>query len=273
MSISGKIFLVVIVVVFGLITAFIAPITAILTTNYNELDNHQAKENTLRVFNFIEEQINTVARSATDWSRWDDTVLFIAGADQGYLDEEIPNAGIPIGLNVNIMGFINDQRQLMHQITVDLQYQRVMDLPPEFAELAQHSYTNREVDEIWAIRGLTLLDNTATIVAFAPVTDSDRVPPASGTLIFGKFLDTYAINQLNEALQLETKLYLVQEPLSVAIQAILDDLEGNYQPELPLDLYLVDDTTPQNIVIQIKQHKLESQSIQLRIADKFIVCI
>ncbi|MCR2805664.1 sensor domain-containing diguanylate cyclase [Paenibacillus soyae] len=202
MKIRVKAFLVVSITLALFLTLLFWVVAPILMKESIELDRNTMINDAKRVRNYLDGDMQSLARTNTDWAVWDDTYLFLQGQQPEYMDVNLQHDTFENN-RVSFMLFFNASRQLIHQQGFDIYNSEPLELDSGFPNVFLPLIpTDGDVDH-------TLLIRTGAGFAMAAIHSvhtSDGEGPAAGTLIMGKFIQKEYIASMAEVLSLDLRL-------------------------------------------------------------------
>lgn len=269
MGLRTKIFIIISLTLVGLIVALYIMSRTILLESFVQLETQYTRENVDRVLSALFDELDNLAISAQDYAEWDDTYTFVVDGNKDYKDSNLMDVTF-VDLRLNLMVFVNTSGQTVFSKNFDLLNNREIDIPTGLIEtlsangpLANLSASNPD------LRGLVLLPEGPMLVVARAILTNDSQGPSHGVLIFGRYLNSAAIEDLAQKthLSLTTQLFdtlplpsdfqavksalskqnpILIQPLSsetIAGYALVEDING--QPALILRVDL-----PRNIYRQ-----------------------
>ena len=171
-------------------------------------ENKEAELNAQRFITNLNLAIQNINSTDNDWSSWDDTYQFIENNNTAYIESNLPDQTF-IHLDLNLIFFINQSRQLVFGKAFDLENQTVINL--QDAQISQiltndFLYTNETTQ---SEGGLILLNGTPMLVISQPILTSSDEGPVRGTLIMGRFMDKSKCYALAQAVGLPVETFAI----------------------------------------------------------------
>lgn len=173
-----------------------------LLDNFEEMEQQLAASNVKRGLIVLARMLSELDNTVRDWAAWDDTYLFIQGANEQYkksnlVDETFAN------LEVNLMIFINSNGQIVYGKAFNFSSSKELPIPQEFLNLlSANSFLWNHSDTESGITGIVHLNETSLLIASHPIVTSHREGPVKGALIIGRFLDSPMIKDLEDSVLL-----------------------------------------------------------------------
>jgi PAS domain S-box-containing protein len=169
-------------------------------------ENKEAESNAQRFIINLNITLQEINSTVKDWASWDDTYQFIENNNTAYMDSNLPDQTF-IHLELNLIFFINQSRQLVFGKAFDLENQTAINLQDaQISQIANNNflYTN---DTSQSEGGLILFAGTPMLVISQPILTSADEGPVRGALIMGRFLDKSQSNALAQAVGLPFEIF------------------------------------------------------------------
>ena len=207
MNLRRKTLLILGLVLIGAIVIILGLSYTVLLGSYATFEDETVRDSSFEAIKAINSEISLLELKCSDWSRWDETYLFISGEDSEYVQrnlipETIDNLGIDVFL------FINQSRQLVYATGYNKSIRQRIPLPDEYEEdLLSSDYLFSHDQAISSRTGIISVGNVPLMVVSEPVLKSTYEGPPAGFLIFGKYLDTDEIHKLSDATSLNLTIF------------------------------------------------------------------
>ncbi|MFK7800198.1 MAG: CHASE4 domain-containing protein [Anaerolineae bacterium] len=201
MSIRIKILSVVILFFTVLFIAIYFISSSIITDRFFSLEEEISLSHLKRMTNTLQKDKTKLIREADDYSAWDDSKEFIENKNQEYLDGNF-DIFTARSLDINLMVFYDENGNLVHGQSYDLQTGRVLPVSDDIQswlqqnpQLIAHSTTESQYS------GFVKSDERLFFFVSNPILDSFDNGPISGTLIFAQFYDDRRVKALGTLLE------------------------------------------------------------------------
>lgn len=174
----------------------------------NITDEQNTTQDTTRLVQALNNQIEGIDATVSDWAPWDDTYEFITSGDPGYIASNLPNDSAFTNIQVELMLFIDNSGQIVYGKMVDLAGAGEIPIPKSlYSELHAGSRLLSHKDPTDKLAGILFLPEGPMIIASQPIVTSQGKGPIRGTLIMGRRLDEAEIAQLSQATQLSISVF------------------------------------------------------------------
>lgn len=209
MGLRTKIVIVISLTLVSLISTLYLASRTILLNSFIELEEQRTHQNVERVLSILSDQLANLETTTQDYAEWDDTYSFVMDGNQDYINANLTDLTFT-DLKLNLILIINTSGRLVFAKNFDLE--RGQETPVS-AGLSKYISTNSPLvnhEEIGTgLKGLILLPEGPMLVASRPILTNESQGPIHGALIFGRYLDSAAIEQLAEIahLSLTTRLF------------------------------------------------------------------
>lgn len=188
-----------------------------LIQSSNSSDEFSTSRDVARLNIALSKMIADMDSNAGDWAPWDDTYEFITSGNPEFVTLNLSNQ-IFTNLGVEVMVFINNEKQIIHQKYVNLDSGGEQSINESLIHAIQNDdlLTSHESPGD-RLSGILSLPEGEMILASQPIITSTREGPIRGTLVMGRFLNSNALGVLSEQTQLEIEAYTFHD----------DDLPGD----------------------------------------------
>src|SRR5215207_2158409 len=196
----------------GLILLLYITFNSTLLNGFLRLGDQDVRLNLSRLLSYITTQVTHLELHIQDWAHWDDTYQFMQNPNETLLEESL-HAETFKNLRVNLMVFLNEDREIVYSAVYDLMTAEALPVPPSLmAYLREHDRLLQSNDGELGSAGLLVLDDVPMIVASSPILPGNLEGPPRGTLIWGQYLDTYRVRELAALMQMPVTLISNQNP-------------------------------------------------------------
>lgn len=158
----------------------------LIMASYGEHEKYVIREATLRASEVIDEELEHMEKTNSDWSSWDDTRMFMMGKAPGYINENMMNSTY-INLGINMMILVDTNGRVVFGKSVDLKTGLEVETPTEFNEALPPDGPILKHGGV--MKGILSLHDASMLVTARPILDSNGHGPSVGTLIIGRWLD------------------------------------------------------------------------------------
>ncbi len=182
----------------------------VLLPAFVQLDMTAATDNTERVIQALERDVELLIPSAKDWATWDDTYEFIDNKNSDYIEANL-NVKALESLGVNLLVFydIDGRRVWGKGYDFDSGEEVAMGELSEDSLNPAHPLLGTSSKED-TVSGLYRTPTGAILVASRPILTSNGDGPSRGRVVIGRFLNEAAI----ERLELQARVNLKTEHLA-----------------------------------------------------------
>lgn len=257
MGLRTKIFIIISLTLVGLIVALYIMSQTILLESFVQLEEQYTRENVNRVLSALFDELDNLSVTTEDYAEWDDTYTFVVDGNKEYINTNLTDTNF-VDLSLNLVVFINTSGQIVFSKSFDLLNNREIDAPTGLIEslsangfLVKHSDTNSE------LKGLVLLPEGPMLVAARAILTNESQGPSHGVLVFGRYLNSAAIEDLAQKTHLSLTMQLFDAlPLPSDFQAVKSALSKQspiliqpLSPETIAGYALVEDINDQPALI------------------------
>jgi len=175
----------------------------ILLQDFRKIEESRMRDNVQRVNGAMENTRQTLIAKTIDWAQWDDTYEFITDRNDKYI-ASILNYETLAALQMRHVVYVNTDKKVIESFKVLPEEEKVIPIPSgqlkailNTTSLFQHDTVDNRVS------GFLWLEDELVLIAAIPITDSKRVNPINGTLIFTQILSSDFIAAVGEQTRLD----------------------------------------------------------------------
>lgn len=185
----------------------------------------------------IENEGNDLIAALEDWVYWDDTSAFIEDKNFEFVKNNLQNHSLD-SLNINLALFYNAKDELVYTGDYKLDERASDSLIENISENLIRLHTPDDSSE--SKTGLLVFDDRAYFVGIADITDSLKVSPSNGTLVFVRNIDSGLIDYIKRTLGVAIRFRSVgimeppngttiEDPIlhSMETSNVIKDINGN----------------------------------------------
>ncbi|MFK7853901.1 MAG: diguanylate cyclase [Granulosicoccus sp.] len=167
------------------------------TPAFNSLENSNASDQLLRVQEFIEAERADVDLLVTDWSEWDDLMLFARGENDEFQDENLAEGYLrDLGMSFGIIVDMEGQPIWSQAYPTGEEITSIDYLFPSGIDQDSGLLSPVEFDE--HVSGLVATAQGPAIVSSAAILWSNAEGPPGGHMIAGKLLDASRLETISQ---------------------------------------------------------------------------
>jgi PAS domain S-box-containing protein len=179
-----------------------------LMNSFQELENNYARDNTRRVYEVLQNEVDHLALFADDWAAWDDTYAFIEDSNERYIRTNLPNTTF-VSNRLNFIAYFNIDGELVYGRRYDPIKAEQEELPEIWRQqyFPEHPLFIARNEAGKAIGILKTPQGNALLVVSFPILDSFGKGPPRGTLVMGRLFDAREIQRLSKAALISLQLH------------------------------------------------------------------
>ncbi len=228
MDLRAKTFLIIGLTLLGGIALIVLFSFTLLTESYSRFEEDNTRQNVINGLKVLSNEKDQIYSLTGDWSRWDETYLFVQDKNENYIIKNLNYASIS-NLGVDLLIFFREDNSLKYATQINT--------------TAGHmeSVSDRVVSQVAAIPGFfsfesildgksgyILLPDGPAIITSQPIITSTYQGPSVGTLIFVKYLDNSTIQTLSGISGLQLSLTpVISIPLKTPASHIRDNTDSD----------------------------------------------
>lgn len=183
----------------------------ILLRGFDHLQEESVQENVLRVRNVIANEIDSLTTFAGDWAYWDDTYQYVQDKNQEYADSNLNDDSIS-NLKIDVFIYTDLSNHVVFSEGFDYKTSTALVLP--FDLNPQRDLLRPVLDlpnDTSTNSGIILTKEGPLLVAARNILTSQKTGPATGKLVFGRFLNETKINAFAEQTQLTIEIRSLED--------------------------------------------------------------
>jgi PAS domain S-box-containing protein len=174
---------------------------------YEALERQDVLTNADRALHALRTKLDAFASTSTGYSWWDDTYAFVQDKNQAYIDANLyPETFIQY--KIDLVVYFDTNRQPVFAQSVEQETGTIQPVPDSTVDKLKSS------DALFAFAGLQdtrediiVLDGKAMIVVTSNILTNDFKGPSKGTLVWGRYLDKSAIEELSDTTLLPIEIF------------------------------------------------------------------
>jgi len=183
----------------------------ILQRSYLQLEQEQANKNIDRVYQALNQMLQSLNTVVENWAIWDDTYRFVADNNKTYLQANLVPATYA-SAKVDLMMFYNTEFKPIFAEAVNAKRTVFVSLPQGIERyLTPQSKLLNLISVNDKVAGLISIPAGIILVASHPILTSDNTGPIRGVLIMGRYLTDEAVKTLSKVTSLNVVLYRMDD--------------------------------------------------------------
>ena len=197
MSLRKRFFITIVAISVGSFLVALIVAELIFQNSFTTLENQQALRSVQRAVNALSIETSDLDRATQDWANWDDTYSFATNGNQDYIDKNFMDS-IFENAKINLILVLDKNKQIVHGKAFDLNKDHEVPIPQELYKYLSEDIISNQGDTQSGTSGVILLADSPFLISAHPILTSFMQGPSTGTLIFGKFIDSNIIDKFTE---------------------------------------------------------------------------
>jgi PAS domain S-box-containing protein len=196
-SLRGKTLLIIFATMVGLVGGLYAISRVLLLRGFANLEEDFARQNLERASSAVQNELDTLDRTTSEYASWDQTYAFLHGKNPGYVSSEFP---VPMfqQLKVNFVVILDKSGRKVFSKGFSLVTLNEVAVPPDLdRHIGPGSPLLKLPKETSKVMGILLLESGAVFVDSHPVLTNESEGPIAGTLIMGHWLDAAEVLRIS----------------------------------------------------------------------------
>jgi diguanylate cyclase (GGDEF)-like protein/PAS domain S-box-containing protein len=200
------------VTLFGLMGALYLISQVIVVGGFAEQEKQDARRDVARVMGAMEDEMGSLAGTASDWAAGDGIYRYVTTGDPGYTSNLVDSTAMVYN-NLSLVALVNARGETVFVRWYD---RRTGSSAPAPAGLGEHLAPGKPLSTHMSpnsqLTGLVLLPVGPLSVASMPILNGDGSGPVAGALVVGRMLDTQELARLSKTTLISLTAYEVDNP-------------------------------------------------------------
>ena len=179
----------------------------VILPSFIELERQQAQAELSRVMDAIEREAEHIDLLLNDWSNWDDNYQFVQDGNQPFIDSNLVWETMAGTSAIHLMYFYNVQHQLVWGEVFDSDEGLLDSQEFSFSVKTNHENLLHHASVTSSISGIIATSLGPILIASRPVLTSQRSGPIMGTMLMGRFLDAFFLQNLAAQTRVQFNAY------------------------------------------------------------------
>ncbi|GAB4309564.1 MAG: hypothetical protein Kow0019_06700 [Methanobacteriaceae archaeon] len=167
----------------------------IFISTFNEHERQYTSLEVMDVNYTLNNEISSLKRINTDWAEWNDAYSFVEGNNPDFIETNLRPETFS-RLNLNLILFINNDKQIIYGKVFNLKENRELELPNNFNRILALDSPLIDINST-SNSGIILTPYGPMIISSHHILKGSGSGPVQGTLIMGRFLDQSELNRLS----------------------------------------------------------------------------
>jgi signal transduction histidine kinase/CheY-like chemotaxis protein/HPt (histidine-containing phosphotransfer) domain-containing protein len=178
----------------------------LLTETFSSFAYDTLANNTVRVANFLDEEVQKLDDIIVDWAVWDDSYQFMQKDKPDFVRSNLNDRTLG-SLDLAFIAFVDNESRVVWSASRQADGSFAPQLDEAVRELIlRQTKMLLPDDQEGRIRGIARLHDTFTVIASCPISDSEGEAPKLGTLVMGRDLTEAIIKKIEEKTRLRFSL-------------------------------------------------------------------
>ena len=190
---------------FALFTAVFFYSNHMLSREIDRFENEQTRQDTYRVLDILQNELDSLVTTSVDYAGWDDTYAYVQKTDQEFINANFTDQTFSNN-RLNLVAILDMEGEILYSMSYDLATNTQAPLPEAWKSLwAKDRSLLHHSHEQSKISGYLLVDNRAYMIASLPIITSQFTGPIKGTLIFGREITPDLMARLSKTIHLDVE--------------------------------------------------------------------
>jgi diguanylate cyclase (GGDEF)-like protein len=204
-----------------------------LLHNFLVLEHSRVDNDLARIEDSLTQNALSLASFTTDWSHWNDNYNFVTGQNPQFITDNMTLLAFQ-NSNISMMSIWNSDQTMLYGQSVSTDRKEFETLNTDYESyLHPHSFLTSWTNLNQTYHGFIRLKNQIMLVAASAITDGNKIHPAVGTLVTGRYFSDKILQNMVGATKVNIELIILdQTPLSaqdkVALGRASSHANGHY---------------------------------------------
>jgi len=190
--------LAIVTITLAFLVAMYAIAAFVIQPSFTNIESKEGYRNAQQVLNTLSYRLSLLKADVVDYSDWNDTYNYAKNNNTDYINGNFVDSTFE-NIKVNLVAITNNNRDLMYCQTFDLDNGTKLQTSNQTQLLILSSnalWTFPSLDS--TVSGILLVDGQPMMVASAPILTTSCQGPPEGGMLFGKYLDSREIGELEQ---------------------------------------------------------------------------
>ncbi|HEX9060073.1 MAG TPA: CHASE4 domain-containing protein [Clostridia bacterium] len=174
----------------------------VMGNSFEKLEEEYASRNVAQVSNAIENESEAIYTKLSDWANWDDTCKFIEDSNADYIESNLSKETFA-DLQLNLAIFMNnDGKTVFYKLFSLEKNEEIKTSDDIYKTIPVYDVLKSAKD----IKGIVMTSMGPMIIAARPILSSKGEGPPKGSVLMGRFLDSFEITKLSKLTNFQISL-------------------------------------------------------------------
>lgn len=180
----------------------------VIMPSFLELEESTATQNSERVVQALQRELDAIAPSVSDWAYWTDTYEYVNGEYPEYIEDNFTDISVTLGgMNMNYFAIFDITGKAVWTKGWDIDEEEPIDLGELSGERLDVTHPLLQLPElVSSVKGILPTSGGPLFVVSKPILTNEKKGPAVGTIVMGRFLDEAAFAKLSEQTQISVSV-------------------------------------------------------------------
>lgn len=203
----------------------------ILVSSLKTAEEQSARQSLQGILNVVAKDQEAFTARFNDWSAWDDFYAFVKDRNEAFIKSNLIVESLS-NLRINFIGVVNIKGQIIFSKKIDFKQKVFQPLSSDLSKfLAPNSLLITYPKSNRKLTGVVLSSEGAMLVTAHPILPSHGKGQVRGSIIFGRYLNSDAIDDLSKI----TRFSIQQYPLNqTKVPADIQQIRSILSPQNPI---------------------------------------
>lgn len=185
----------------------------ILLVTTENIEKQLLQQESNRVINLLQQELNNLSGTTSDWALWDDTYEYMYGENPGYISENFMVSSFGL-LKVDYVMIFDSDNQMKNAFSYDSDLGTIGPMPVgykrEFVSKYLDLFTKRKVPKV-AINQMIVNQGQVALVSSYGITDSGMKASSGGTLVFVRIVNRNIMEMFESVLDSKIQIEAIKD--------------------------------------------------------------
>lgn len=185
----------------------------ILLVTTEKIEKQLLQQESNRVINLLQQELNNLSGTTSDWALWDDTYEYMNGDNPGYISKNFMVSSFGL-LKVDYVMIFDKDNQMKNAFSFDDNLGTIGPMPVgykrEFVSKYLDLFTKRKVPKV-AINQMIVNQGQVALVSSYGITDSGMGAPSAGTLVFVRIVNRNILEMFESVLDSQIQIEAIKD--------------------------------------------------------------
>ncbi len=205
MKLNTKIPIILVLICLSIVAINYGILNKLVLQSFSFLETQEALKRGAKLNEQINSELSFLYRKTGDWAYWDDSYNFVTEPNETFIKDNIGDSTLE-QLGINVLIYINSSGKIVFNKSYDLQNNVEIPPSPWWEQTPLPLDYSSTLDASKDLVGVVMVEDKPMLVSSRQIVHTNGDGPASGFVIFGKYVDKDVINDIAQAEKVPVEL-------------------------------------------------------------------